>query len=500
MLTVFIAEDEKVERDALKLILNRYYHEKICILGEATTGVDTVAMIKSHPADLVLMDIQMPQLDGLKAAELIKQYAPQVEIIIITAFGLFEYAKQAIKIGVVDYIVKPYSIKSLQLTIDRAVTKVNLRKEAQRQTQDLHDEVRQMKKLIEWELMLNLTKVNHLSRIRLNYYFNLLETPQKAFCFCVVLENLKIPYDSDYFDRVKKSFLKVSQSILSGALMNEWVFYVFNSSRPPQPGKMVRQQQTEWPCLGEDLLMGISEVVNDYDQLHLLYIQAKSQIVKAAAVQVPSLYYPYEMEVSLWRRILQCDKIQAENVLDDIFIKLSAVELSSVSGLKEYYFQLMIYLYHTAVHLHPNLGNYFSLAGLRLEFEELAQFEAIRRYLANFVGRIIDAIGKCRGSNYSKLIGVAKSYIYLHYQTATLEEVAHHIGLSKYYLSKCFKQVTGENFIDFLTEVRMEKAKELLLQKEMTVAEICYAVGFADPNYFSRAFKKYTGISPKGFQ
>ena len=82
----------------------------------------------------------------------------------------------------------------------------------------------------------------------------------------------------------------------------------------------------------------------------------------------------------------------------------------------------------------------------------------------------------------------------------SLDEISREYDISPYYFSKIFKDETGENFIEYLTGVRMEKAKQLLLNKELSMKEICSMVGYADPNYFSRSFKKNVGVTPTEYR
>ncbi|WP_328285162.1 response regulator transcription factor [Bacillus sp. 1NLA3E] len=99
------------------------------------------------------------------------------------------------------------------------------------------------------------------------------------------------------------------------------------------------------------------------------------------------------------------------------------------------------------------------------------------------------------------LLYKAKEYIEEHYQEAlSLEGVAENIKLSPYYFSKLFKEHFGLNFIDFLTEIRIDHAKRHMLDPEKSLKEICFEVGYKDPNYFSRVFKKYAGLSPSDYR
>ena len=99
------------------------------------------------------------------------------------------------------------------------------------------------------------------------------------------------------------------------------------------------------------------------------------------------------------------------------------------------------------------------------------------------------------------VVDIAKEYIKQNYSKAlSLDEVSYYVNISPYYFSKIFKEGTGENFIEYLTNIRIEKAKELLGSTDYSMKEICVMVGYSDPNYFSRSFKKNVGVTPTEYK
>ena len=99
------------------------------------------------------------------------------------------------------------------------------------------------------------------------------------------------------------------------------------------------------------------------------------------------------------------------------------------------------------------------------------------------------------------VIETAKEYIQNNYsKDISLDEISQAANISPYYFSKIFKEGTGEGFVEYLTRIRMDKAKELLTTTECSMKEICVMVGYADPNYFSRSFKKNVGVTPTEYK
>lgn len=132
---------------------------------------------------------------------------------------------------------------------------------------------------------------------------------------------------------------------------------------------------------------------------------------------------------------------------------------------------------------------------------ETGNMEKLRQWL---VEKISDACRHVMTKMEDQSISVvtkAKKYIDANYnRDLSLDEVSREVNISPYYFSKIFKDETGENFIEYLTNIRIMKAKELLSHTDYSMKEICAMIGYADPNYFSRSFKKKVGISPTEYK
>ncbi|HET7658182.1 MAG TPA: AraC family transcriptional regulator, partial [Bacillales bacterium] len=128
-------------------------------------------------------------------------------------------------------------------------------------------------------------------------------------------------------------------------------------------------------------------------------------------------------------------------------------------------------------------------------------FSQIKEWTQVQVMIAVEEFRKVHTERASGFLRKAQVYIDKHFGAAvSLEDVAEHVGLSAYYFSKLFKEQSGTTFIDYLTEVRIRRGKQLLQETRMSLKEICYEVGYRDPNYFSRVFKKITGRTPSDYR
>ena len=131
---------------------------------------------------------------------------------------------------------------------------------------------------------------------------------------------------------------------------------------------------------------------------------------------------------------------------------------------------------------------------------EMKNSQIMKQYAVQFVQRLIDRI-ICQETAGEDWKHQAEEMILRQYrQELTMEEVAHQVGFSTYYFSRMFKQAFGTSFINYLTAFRLNRAKELLRQPGTSVKEVCYQVGYSEPNYFARVFKREVGMTPSEYQ
>lgn len=133
---------------------------------------------------------------------------------------------------------------------------------------------------------------------------------------------------------------------------------------------------------------------------------------------------------------------------------------------------------------------------------ELKTLEEVRAWFVDRMGNNCRNMGVKKESQSVSVVEKARNYIDSHYnkKDISLDEVSRSVDISSYYFSKIFKEETGRNFVEYLTEIRMNRARELLAGTELSMKEICGEVGYSDPNYFSRIFKKHTGLTPTEYK
>ena len=133
--------------------------------------------------------------------------------------------------------------------------------------------------------------------------------------------------------------------------------------------------------------------------------------------------------------------------------------------------------------------------------QSFQNYGELRRWFLMKTSEICQNIATSRETQTETLVSKVKTYIEENYQKdISLDEVSRLVDISPYYFSKLFKQEAGKNFIEYLTEIRMHHAEEFLRDPSYSIKEVCVMSGYSDPNYFSRLFKKYEGVTPSEYR
>lgn len=433
---VVIAEDEMLERKAMRKFLEEHFHD-MEIVGEAVNGRTAIELAEKYRPDLMLMDIKMPGIDGLEAMERIYKADPSIKFIVVSAYDSFHYAKKAMKLGVKEYILKP---SNKEETI-RAI--LNVKKEMEQEHQ-----------MNESRRALFLTKIIQGEDASL-LQKSLFPTMKSGF---FILTNKAVPLPTSFLQKDKVGLYITDEKLDNAAVLTK-----------------VRTLQFQ---LGSDVYIGVGHPYERLEDLTGSYYEAKQALFHLVEAGQKKYGFPPLRKQST-----------------DLAPFLQALEEGDED---------LVWLLFDEIANHLNVESYFKIKQLVEEMERpFPEVDVDRlktkRAWREFLEIICYEIREYYQSKNK--IDRAKQYISQNYQQPlTLEEVADIIELSPNYFSQLFHEETGYTFSDYVTEVRMQKAKELLRKNDKTLKEISILIGYRDPNYFSRVFKKQIGISPKQYQ
>ena len=211
--------------------------------------------------------------------------------------------------------------------------------------------------------------------------------------------------------------------------------------------------------------------------------------------------YPVDMEKKLFAEVKNGEKDHAMAAAETYFDLIAGLHGEYLMNIRLKVLEFVLYAEYIA----------YNSGGMVYEFRDRADYlptvmgmeelPALRKWFTDKIGEACRNVNTKASEKSLGAVEAAKSYIQNNYsRDISLDEVSHTVNISPYYFSKIFKEDVGEGFVEYLTKIRMDKAKELLTTTECSMKEICSMVGYADPNYFSRSFKKNVGVTPTEYK
>ena len=536
MIKIFLVEDEIAIRKGIKNSID-WEKEGYEFVGEAGDGELAYPMILKMKPDILITDIKMPFMDGLQLSKLVRKELPATKILILSGYDEFEYAKEAIKLQVAEYLLKPISSAKLLDVLAQVKEVIRQEQEEKELIKKYREDMKENREL-EKERFLNQIITQNLSLAQILETGESLGMDLSAPLYNILL--LKITENGGK----QETYAEIESALdtLSGVFsfrrgVDEWLFLLTADDaekmerRIESCRKTVRQitEKTDPPmeyfgALGNPVER-LREIKNSLKEAEkkfaFQYLKKWNQILEIPVRDVGSSENPQteknENEELLISSV-QVDKLnhkiienfihtglrrEVSNFVDDYFMSLG--EKSVQSLMFRQYVAMDFYL--AAVAFLERLG--FSSKELVERCGDLKEMEQVIQTIEQtkeYIKKVLDATLECRESvsrkRYSDLLKEAVSYIEHHYEEEdiSLNQVAASVNISPSHFSTIFSKEMGETFIEYLTNVRMERAKQLLRSSTMKTAEIAYAVGYKDAHYFSYLFKKVQKCTPREFR
>lgn len=539
MLKVFLVEDEIVMREGIKNNIP-WEEEGFDFVGEASDGEPAYPMIQKLRPDIIITDIKMPFMDGLELSRLVKKDFPDVSIIILSGYDEFEYAKEAIKIGVTEYLVKPVSSAKLLEVVKEIGNRIEKENEKKKYLEQFKKEMKEME-LHEKEKFLHEILSGKISMSELLEKGKKLNIHLAAGVYNVVLFMMRESEDTD--QAYSKELAAAWDAIMELAEQTENI-YMFNRSIDgveflllDESRKQLEEKRADFlkklmdiSCEYGELQYfgGVGNVVNRLREVHESYESASKAFSYRYLLSYNRIVYAEQMEEmrigfgeedadidlkeldfgKIDRRIIKnfLGKGLLEEVshfIEDYFLSLGTGNVESML-FRQY---ITTDMYFGTVAFVEELGyNADNIIGVLGDFktisEVLPSVEKTKEYLKNMIRAAMNLRDQISVKKYGSLIDDAKAYIEKNFDSEdiSLNSVATHVNISSSHFSSIFSQEEGQTFIEYLTELRMNKAKELLMCSSLKSSEIGYAVGYKDPHYFSYLFKKTQNVTPKEYR
>ena len=517
MLKLLIAEDEALERKALRFLLNKYFSESIEVVDEVSNGrdaVDKAFLLKPH---IILMDIHMPIMEGLEACTIIRGKCEKTEFIILTAFNYFDYAKQAIHIGVSDYLLKPFSNDEFINALNKVINKINSKDLMATKSVEFTETYNKISPYVEKQMIENIAYGVTLTDSQFTEYRNILRIDSLMFCCIIFNSNEKKIFSENSIDLIKNKLNVIFPKIIGGLCLNHIILFVFDESIGSKMlsrayENLLNNLRTDFE-LDYDITLsiGASAINEGLNQLYLSYKDAKRCSENTdnknyrhegkAIKENKSIKYMNEVNHILSGFIIKEDLNGAIIELDTILSNLlSGVGSPDILVVKE---TLLDNLDSVIQDINNFIGKDFK--GFRKdkmlkELIDLTKISDLKNCVSLILKNLISYIANYKRSKNIDVVEKVKEYIENNYMNdVSLDHLALYVSMSSFYLSRLFSKAYGINIKEYVIKIRMEKAKTMLIEGNKSVKQIAFEVGYMDQNYFSKAFKKYTNISPKEY-
>ncbi|SDS08639.1 two-component system, response regulator YesN [Paenibacillaceae bacterium GAS479] len=528
MYKLILADDEAVFREGLMNTIdwNRHGFE---LIGDFANGRDALEAVHQLQPDLVLTDINMPNIDGLELTARIAEQYPYIKIIILTGYDQFDYAQQALRLKVHDFILKPITAQETRQLLDRVRKEMDEEKSRMEDISRLRSDLNQS---------LPLLRERFLERLAIHGTGAVGAREQLDYFGLPPLESSLLIVIFDYDNCDARSDIEQDRELLRFAGYN-----IIDEIVIREQGAVFRTREDRIAAIvaGEsaELLYEkagrIAEEARHGIERYLGYTMTAA--IGRASRELNGLPDSYRSAATALDYRFQYGKNRVLSIIDLEGAKSSAPAISENwsqelgaalrSGATAEIPRLIrdfIGMLKTsrapmeACHLEiqkalvlmlsvmQEMGIEASLiTGRRMLFSEVYRLETLDEvgdWLTDIAGSASETLAEGRSKLSRSQIGKALLYIEEHYaeDRVSLQDICRHVLMSTSYFSQMFKQETGETFVEYLTRFRMSKAKDLLTSTSLKFYEIASMVGYSDPNYFSLSFKKHAGLSPREYR
>ncbi len=488
MYRVVIVDDEEPVLDSFGFLFRKYIKD-FTLCGKARSGTEAVKEIKDKNPDVVFMDIQMPGMDGIEAIRQLRPLFPQVIFILATAYERFDIAQKAIPLGVFSYLVKPVSRAKILEELDKVKQELDTRKREQHTR--LEDE-QFLEKTRDESLKQFLTGLiwKNPDEEAWNDFCHLFGINSEGASVCL-LGGLNSVSEGIRRDLYKALIQKIQYKfhVLYTELGDKMILFFPDEGVGKDQDKQLRQIVNEHSA--GDLTLGIGGFCR-YSELSRSVTEAFLPFGDAENSRSDHNRDPQNMS-SLCREILRCERSKGEELFENFWVEVFKKDEFNVAKGK------MVALF--TLLLHDIENNILIRSQLNLDPSEqimpLKTMDEWRPWAASAKTSLFDLLDLQKSQAYPQPLKKALAYIAQNYdQQIHLTSVAGECSVSSSYLSRLFSEHLDTTFIDYVNRYRVNQAIFLLRDKDISIKEASFRVGYQNPNYFSRIFRKIMGISP----
>ncbi len=528
MYKIMIADDEGIVIESLTHIIKKEFGDS-CIIKSAKTGRNVIELAEEFRPNIAFMDIKMPGINGIEAMKEIRKINHSVLFIVMSAYDKFTYAKEAIALGVLDYLTKPTNKNKIVDTLEKAMGIIDERRD--KRNHDLLTKEKLMTVIPVIESGMIYTILFQEDYLEQASSFKELLGIEENYGFILVIQYGDMNEQGDMTNSVGVSvkahsfYSKLSEivkeffnAVVGPVMVNQVISFIpcnEDASVYDERIKIIEKARNLRRKLKKQIDLDFKISLGSVKPLEELTVSYKEAIAAirhkgsgmvAHINDIPTFLKceqarPTEIEKALIQFIKKGDFVRVISEARTYFDWLLESSQGEIIDIQTKVFEMIVHIEDETQcmgmrpYVFRHTGDYLkTIMGYK-------DSERLKVWFLEKISEICHNIIVSREEESNSIITKAKGYIDKNfYKGISLDDVSREVDISPYYFSKLFKEETGENFIYYLTNIRIEKAKQLLNNKALSVKEIGFEVGYSDANYFSRIFKKNVGQTPTEYK
>ncbi len=526
MIKVLLVDDEKLERVLIRKGFD-WESQGFEIIGEVGSAKDALEFIEHRKPDLILTDINMPQMDGLELTEQVVKKIPECHIVIVTGYREFDYAKKALQLGVEDFLLKPVNMRDIENVTNSIKSKIKEKQSREEEIEEWKNSLLIDKDIVMESFFQRLVE-NRVdeeeARKKLEIY-NCIELLKDCICVNIHINTTNTENEEEQIqtvlNHIKKEGKAYCNTLCFVHYMKDIVVYFMGKTEEESiyiSNRFVEEIRKESDL---EVVLGISKRKTGFAGVAKAYKEAK-QALNTALFLGSNPVLTYEGYCKILEKDNNKDNAMHKGFEWDEFTFaitnglvekveqyiLSYVEEIKESGVvdKEYLGLMSMNMMSNVELLLNKQGQTISkILGNQTVYDEVKHFKSVLdvgQYLKKHIIAIMQDLEQRKTKQMNKTVAEALAYAEkeMFNPELSLKTVAANIYSNESYLSRIFKKEMGLSLIEYITKKRIEESIRLLNNTDLKVYEIAESIGFRDSHYFSICFKKHTGVTVKEFK
>ena len=526
---ILIVDDEQLIRQGLRARIE-YLGIDVDEIFEAENGLMALRLQEEHPIDVVITDIRMPDMDGLELIQEMQKKNNQIKFVVLSGYAEFSYAETAIRLGVKAYLLKPVSNDDLKAAFDKAYKEMeqtaSVRQEVQmKKRMDREKQVYQQEKAL--NALFSSQEAGAVTREQLcklcGYDEKMWAGGAESVLYLAILHINKESFEHQRFRPVDHELVRFMirnifeeiqapcEKLLVNSLSDTRQMYGIFIGDDKKKLRMeveriyLRMRSVLEKKMGIYLTIGVSRCRS---QLEGKETSEARQALKQRIIYGKASIYFYEDIRILGEQefpVSQLHLLEQYIEHNEIFkVKNLVQEIFSEELVKKYgsaYLRIMwIRILNLLLHHYERRGrNAAEIEKMLQNYNLLDRIQSLQEIRQKIIEMVMECVSteSVADANARSKIQMAIGYIQEHFaENLTVNVLAEHYGMSPNYFSSMFKKEMSRSAVNYITELRINQARELLYHSELSVVDISKKVGYEDSQYFFRVFKKYLGMTP----